>query len=138
MKFLVFMPANEDSEAGKLPPEEGFEAMMKFNAELAEAGVLLAAEGLAPTSQAAKLRYDDAERRTVIDGPFAEAKELVAGFWMAQGSSLEEVIERFKRAPIQGVTVQIRPIMEPEDLGPTFTPALREAQEQLRAKMVQH
>ena len=135
MKFMVFMPANEESEAGALPPTEVFEAMSKFNEELAKAGVLLAAEGLAPTSKGARVRFDDATKRTVIDGPFTEAKELIAGFWMLQASSLEECLEWVKRAPIQGVTLQVRQVFELDDLGPGFTPELREAEQQLRTQL---
>jgi hypothetical protein len=128
VKFMVFMPGNADSEAGVMPPTELFEEMGRFNDELAKAGVLLAAEGLQPTARGAKLRYDDEERRTVIDGPFTEAKEIVAGFWMIQASSLEEAVEWFKRAPIGGgVAVEIRPVFGPEDFGPELTQALKDA-----------
>jgi hypothetical protein len=135
VKFMVFMPANEESEAGDMPPTELFEAMMKYNEELAKAGVLLAAEGLAPSSKGARVRFDDATQRTVIDGPFTEAKEMIAGFWMIQTSSLEECVEWVKRAPIQGVTLQIRQVAGMDDLGPEFTPELREAEQQLRNKL---
>src|ERR1041384_3125199 len=92
-KFMVIMPGDAQSEAGQLPPPELFAEMNVFNDELAKAGVLLSAEGLKPTSAGAKVRFDDDERRTVIDGPFTEAKEIVAGYWLLQASSLEEVLE---------------------------------------------
>ena len=132
-KFLVFVPGNADSEAGVMPSTEAFEEMGKYNEQLAKAGVLLAAEGLMPTSGAAKVRFDDAGRRTVIDGPFTEAKEIIAGYWMLQASSLPEVLEWVKRAPFGGgVTVEVRPIASMDDLGPSFTPELREAEQQLQ------
>ena len=128
MKFMVFMPGNADSEAGVMPPTELIAEMGRFNDELAKAGVLLAADGLQPTSRAARLRFDDEERRTVIDGPFTEAKEIVAGFWMIQASSLEEAVEWFKRAPIGGgVAVEIRQVFGPEDFGPEFSQELKDA-----------
>jgi hypothetical protein len=135
-KFMVFMPGNADSEAGVMPPTELFEAMSAYNDQLAKAGVLLAAEGLKPTSAAAKVRFDDSERRTVIDGPFTEAKEIVAGYWLLQASSLQEALEWVKRAPLGGgATLEVRPVASMEDLGPGFTPELREAEEQLRQRL---
>jgi hypothetical protein len=131
-KFMVFMPGNADSEAGVMPPPETFTAMSEYNEQLSKAGVLLAAEGLKPTSAAAKVRFDDTERRTVLDGPFTEAKEIVAGFWMLQASSLQEVLEWVKRAPLGGgVTVEVRPVFDLDDLGPDFPAELREAQQPL-------
>jgi len=100
-----------------------------------EQPVLLAAEGLLPSSKGAAVRFDDAEKRTVLDGPFAEAKEMIAGYWLLQTSSLDECVEWVKRAPIQGVTIQIRQIAEADDLGPDFTPELREAEQQLRSSL---
>ena len=135
MKFMVLMPANAESEAGVMPPTEVFEAMMKYNEELAKAGVLLGAEGLTPSAKGAKVRFDDAERRTVIDGPFTEAKEMIAGFWLLECSSLEECLEWVKRAPIQGVTLEVRQIAGLDDLGPAFTPELRGAEQQLRSRI---
>jgi hypothetical protein len=132
-KFMVFMPANAESEAGVMPPPELFQVMAAYNEQLEKAGVLLAAEGLKPTSAAAKVRFDDTERRTVVDGPFTEAKELVAGYWLLQASSLEEALEWVKRAPLGGgVTLEVRPILSMEDFGPEFTPELREAEQELR------
>ena len=135
-KFMVFMPANGESEAGAMPSTELFEEMERYNEQLEKAGVLLAAEGLKPTSAAAKVRFDDTERRTVIDGPFTEAKELVAGYWLLQASSLEEALEWVKRAPLGGgVTLQVRPIASMEDFGPEFTPELREAEQELKGRL---
>lgn len=135
-KFMVFIPGNADSEAGIMPPTDLFEVMSAYNEQLAKAGVLLAAEGLKPTSAGAKVRFDDAERRTVVDGPFTEAKEIVAGYWLLQASSLEEALEWVKRAPFAGgLTLEVRPIASMEDLGPEFTPELREAEQQLRRQL---
>ena len=135
-KFMVFVPGNAESEAGEMPPTDLFEAMQAYNEQLAKAGVLLSAEGLKPTSAAAKVRFDDTERRTVIDGPFAEAKEIVAGFWMLQASSMQEALEWVKRAPFGGgVTLEVRPVFDMDDLGPELTPELREAQQQLRRQL---
>ncbi|ACU77058.1 YCII-related protein [Catenulispora acidiphila DSM 44928] len=135
-KFMVFIPGNADSEAGIMPPTDLFEVMSAYNEQLAKAGVLLAAEGLTPTSAGAKVRFDDAERRTVVDGPFTEAKEIVAGYWLLQASSLEEALEWVKRAPFAGgLTLEVRPIASMDDLGPEFTPELREAEQQLRQQL---
>lgn len=135
-KFIVFVPGNADSEAGVMPSTDLFEAMGAYNEQLVKAGVLLAAEGLAPTSAAAKVRFDDSERRTVLDGPFTESKEIVAGYWVLQASSLAEALEWVKRAPFDGgATLEVRPIMSMDDLGPTFTPELREAEQQLRQQI---
>ena len=137
-KFMVFVPGTADSAAGVMPPTELFEVMTAYNEQLATAGVLLAAEGLKPTSESAKVRFDDSERRTVLDGPFAEAKEIVAGYWLLQASSLQEALEWVKRAPLAGgVTLEVRPVFSPEDLGPEFTPELREAEQQLRSRLDQ-
>ena len=135
-KFLVFVPGNADSEAGVMPPTELFAEMAAYNEQLAKAGVLLAAEGLKPTSAAAKVRFDDNGRRTVLDGPFTEAKEIVAGYWMLQASSMEEALEWVKRAPFGGgVTLEVRPLHSMDDFGPEYTPELREAEQQLRQQI---
>ena len=135
-KFLVLIPGNADSEAGVMPTTDLFEAMTAYNEQLAKAGVLLAFDGLKPTSAAARVRFDDAERRTIIDGPFTEAKEIIAGYWLLQASSLEEALEWVKRAPLGGgVTLDVRPIASTDDLGPAFTPELREAEQQLRGQL---
>jgi len=131
-KFIVFMPGGPETETGATPPPEVIAAMTAYNEQLTKAGVLLSAEGLKPTSAAAKVRFDDAERRTVIDGPFTEAKELVAGYWLLQASSMQEALEWVKRAPLGGgVTLEVRPIWDLADLGPEFSPELREAEQQL-------
>ena len=131
-KFMVFMPGNAESEAGVLPPPEIVSALTEYNEQLARAGVLLAAEGLKPTSAAAKVRFDDAERRTVLDGPFTETKELVAGYWLLQASSMREALEWVKRAPLSGgATLEVRPVFDLAELGPEFSTELREAEQQL-------
>ena len=135
MRFMVLVKANEDSEAGILPDEKILTEMGKYNEELAKAGVLLAAEGLQASSKGARVRFDGA-KRTVIDGPFAETKELIAGFWLWQVKSKQEAIEWLKRAPFGGGTeVEIRPIFEAEDFGKEFTPELRAQEERLRARI---
>ena len=131
---MVLVKANEDSEAGVLPDEKDLSEMTKFNEELAKAGVMLAAEGLHPSSKGARVRFEDG-KRTVIDGPFTESKELVAGFWLWQVRSLDEAIEWLKRAPFEGTEVEIRPVYEFEDFGENLTPELREKNEQLRKQV---
>lgn len=135
-KFMVFIKGDADSEAGAMPPTDLFEEMTAYNEQLAKAGVLLAAEGLKPTLAAARVRFDDKERRTVIDGPFTESKEIIAGYWLLQASSLQEALEWVKRAPLSGgATLEVRPIFEMSELGPEFTPELREAEQQLREQL---
>ena len=132
MRFLVLVKANAESEAGAMPDEKILTEMGKFNEELVKAGVMLAGEGLHPSSKGVRVKFDGKER-TVTDGPFAETKELVAGFWMWQVRSKEEAIEWLKRAPFDGGTeVELRPIFESEDFGEAFTPELREQEERLR------
>ena len=132
MRFMVLVKANKDSEAGILPDEKILTEMGKYNEELAKAGVLLAAEGLQASSNGARVRFDGA-KRTVIDGPFAETKELIAGFWLWQVKSKEEAIEWLKRAPFGGGTeVEIRQVFEPSDFGPALKPEFREQEERLR------
>lgn len=126
MRFMVFVPGNAESEAGVMPSTDLIAEMTKYNEELAKAGVMLAGEGLHPTSKGAKVRFEG-DKRTVIDGPFTEAKELVAGFWIIQAKSKEEAIEWVKRAPFGGgVEIEIRQIFEAEDFGQNLTPELRE------------
>jgi hypothetical protein len=116
MKFMVLVPASKESEAGMMPPKELFEAMGRFNQEMAKAGMMLAAEGLAPTSKGARIKFEDG-KTTVTDGPFTESKELVAGFWLIQAKSKEEAIEWMKRAPFGGgCEIEIRQIFEACDL----------------------
>jgi len=132
---MVIVKANKDSEAGALPDEKILTAMGKYNEELVKAGVMLAAEGLHPSSKGARVRFEG-KNRTVIDGPFAETKELIAGFWLWQVQSKEEAIEWLKRAPFDGGTeIEIRHVFEAEDFGPALTPDLRERQERLRAQV---
>jgi hypothetical protein len=136
MRFMVIVKADRNSEAGVMPSEELLAAMGKYNEELANAGVLLAGEGLHPSSKGARVRFSGSDR-TVIDGPFAETKELIAGFWIFQVKSLEEAIEWVKRSPnpLEGESeIEIRQVFEAEDFGAEFTPELREQEERIRAK----
>lgn len=132
MRFMVLVKANNDSEAGVLPDEKLLTAMGRYNEELVKAGVMVAGDGLQPSSKGARVRFSG-DSRTVIDGPFIETKELIAGYWMWQVNSKQEAIEWLKRAPFGGGTeVEIRQVFEPEDFGPALTPELREAEERLR------
>jgi hypothetical protein len=134
MRVMVIVKATKESEAGVLPSTEMLAEMGKFNEELAKAGVMLAGEGLRASSQGVRVRFDG-DKRTVIDGPFAETKELIAGFWLWQVKSMEEAIEWLKRAPFDGGTeVEIRQVFEADDFGEAFTPELREQEERLRAQ----
>ena len=129
MRFAVLVKANNDSEAGVLPSSELLTEMGRFNEQLAKDGVLLAGEGLQATSKGARLRFDGG-RTTVTDGPFTETKELVAGFWIVQGKSKEEIVERFMHAPFDGgQVIEIRQIFEMEDFGDNATPEIRERAE---------
>ncbi|HET9718506.1 MAG TPA: YciI family protein [Solirubrobacteraceae bacterium] len=133
---MVLVPGGPESESGQLPPREALEAMTKYNQQLSDAGVLLAADGLRPTSDGAKVRFEG-ERPEVIDGPFTEAKEIVAGYWIWECSSREEALEWLKRAPFGGgIEVELRPVFETEDFGEQLTPELREANRQLREQTV--
>src|SRR5438128_157028 len=135
MRFMILVKATKNSEAGVLPDEKLLTAMGKYNEELAKAGVLLAAEGLQPSSKGARVKFSG-DKRTVIDGPFAETKELIAGFWLWQVKSKAEAVEWVKRAPFGGGTeVEIRQVFEAEDFGAEFTPELRKQEERLRAQM---
>jgi hypothetical protein len=137
MRFMIIIKATEDSEAGVMPSEELLAAMGKFNEELVKAGVMLAGDGLHPSSKGARVQFSG-DKRTVIDGPFTEAKELIAGFWLWQVKSKEEAIEWVKRCPnpMDGESeIEIRQVFEAEDFGDEFTPELREQEERLRAQM---
>jgi hypothetical protein len=135
MRFMILVKASEESEAGVMPDEKGLAEMGKFNEELVKAGVMLAGEGLHPSSKGARVKFEGT-KRTVIDGPFSETKELVAGFWLWQVKSKEEAIEWLKRAPFDGGTeVEIRQVFEAEDFGANLTPELREQEERLRAQL---
>lgn len=132
MRVMVFVKANRESEAGAMPDKKIFEAMGKYNDELVKAGVMLAGEGLAPSSRGKRVKFSGSER-TVIDGPFAETKELIAGFWMWKVKSMEDAVQWLKRAPFGGgVEIEIRPIMEFEDFGDALTPDLIEHEKRLR------
>jgi hypothetical protein len=134
MRFMVLVKATEESEAGVLPSQEILAEMGKYNEELVNAGVMLAGEGLQPSSKGARVRFSG-EERTVTDGPFAETKELIAGFWLIQAKSKEEAIEWVKRAPMGGDTeLEVRQVFEAEDFGEEFTPELREQEERLRQR----
>ena len=133
MRFMVIVKANKDSEAGVLPDEKILTAMGKFNEELAKAGVMLEGEGLQPSSKGARVKFSGG-KRTVTDGPFAETKELVAGYWLWQVRTKEEAIEWLKRAPFDETEVEIRQVFEAEDFGAEFTPELREQEERIRAQ----
>ncbi len=138
MRFMVIVKADKNSEAGVLPDEKLFTEMGQFNEELAKAGVLLAGEGLHPSSKGARVRFSG-DKRTVVDGPFSETKELIAGFWLWQVKSREEAIEWVKRCPnpMKGDSeIEIRQVFEPEDFGAELTPERREKQERLRAQGV--
>jgi hypothetical protein len=135
MRFMVLVKANKDSEAGVLPDKKILTEMGKFNDELVKAGVMLAGEGLQASSKGVRVRFDG-KKRTVIDGPFAETKELVAGFWLWQVRSREEAIEWLKRAPFDGGTeIELRQVFESADFGEEFTPELRAQEERQRAKI---
>lgn len=134
MKFMVIVKASQDSEAGVMPREDQLAAMTAYNEELVKAGVMLAGEGLHPSSKGARVRFSG-KKRTVIDGPFAETKELVAGFWLMQAKSMDEIVEWVKRCPNphdEETEVEIRPIFEADDFGEALTPELREKEERLR------
>ena len=133
MRVMVLVKANKESEAGVLPDTQLLTEMGKYNEELVKAGVMLAGEGLQPTSKGKRIRFDG-EKRTVIDGPFAETKELVAGFWMWQVKSMDEAVEWLKRAPFRTEEVEIRQVFEAADFGDSFTPELREQEERIRAQ----
>ena len=133
MRFMVIVKANPESEAGVLPSTEILSEMTKFNEELAKAGVMLAGEGLQPSSKGARIRFEG-KKRTVIDGPFTETKELIAGFWLWQVRSRDEAIEWLKRAPFQEGEVELRQVFEAEDFGEKLTPELREREERLRER----
>ncbi len=134
MRFMIIVKANDESEAGVLPSEEVLAEMGKFNEELVQKGIMLAGEGLQPSSKGARVSYSGS-KRTVTDGPFTEAKELIAGFWLVQVKSREEAIEWAKRAPFQDGEVEIRQVFESEDFGENMTPELREQEDRMREKM---
>jgi len=135
MRVMVFVKANKESEAGQMPSEKILADMGKFNEELVNAGIMLAGEGLHPSSKGKRVKFSGVNR-SVIDGPFAETKELIAGFWLWKVKSMDEAVEWLKRAPFDGGTeIEIRPVFEAEDFGKEFTPELRAQEERLRAKI---
>jgi hypothetical protein len=135
MKVMVIVKASDESEAGAMPDEKLLAAMGRFNEELAGAGVLLAGEGLHPTSRGVRVRFDGSSR-TVTEGPFGHTKELIAGYWIWDVATMEEAVDWLKRAPFDGGTeVEIRPVFEAEDFGEAFTPELREREERLRSRV---
>jgi hypothetical protein len=136
MRFIVIVKANQQSEAGEMPSTELLTAMGSYNEELVKAGVMLAGDGLHPSSKGARVRFQG-KNRTVIDGPFAETKELVAGFWIWKCASLQEAIDWLKKAPFESDEVEIRQIFELEDFGAEMTPELREQESRLAAELAQ-
>ena len=138
MRFMVIVKADKNSEAGVLPDQKLLTEMGKFNEELAKAGVMLAGEGLQASSKGARVKFDGS-KRIVTDGPFAETKELIAGFWLWKVKSKEEAIEWLKRAPFGGgAEVEIRQVFEADDFGPALTPELRKKEEQIRSTISKH
>lgn len=140
MRFMILVKATPDTEAGVMPDTELLAAMGRYNEELVNAGVLLAGEGLHPSARGARVRFSG-ERRSVIDGPFAETKELIAGFWLIQARSLEEAIEWVRRCPNPTGAdgeIEIRQVFEAEDFGAEFTPELRAQEERQRARIAGH
>lgn len=135
MRVMVIVPASTESEAGVLPSREILTEMTKFNEQLVKAGVMLAGEGLHPTSKARRMKFNGGQR-TIIDGPFTESKELIAGFWLWQVRSMDEAVEWLKRAPFGGgVEIEIRPVFETEDFAAELTPELREKEQRLREQI---
>jgi hypothetical protein len=131
---MVIVKADKDSEAGVMPSEKLLADMGKYNEELVNAGIMLAGEGLHPSSKGARVKFSGG-KQIVTDGPFTETKELVAGYWVWQVKSMEEAIEWLKRAPFEGTEVEIRPLFETDDFGAEFTPELREQEDRIRAQM---
>lgn len=135
MRVLVVVKASPESEAGEMPSQEILEQMGRYNEELVKAGIMLAGEGLHPSSKGKRIRFSG-RQRTVTDGPFAETKELIAGFWIWQVRSMDEAVEWLKRAPFDGGTeIELRPVFEPEDFGQALTPEQRAREERLRAEV---
>lgn len=134
MRFMVIVKASKESEAGEMPTEKMLTEMGKYNEELAKAGIMLAGEGLHASSKGARVKFSGG-KKTVIDGPFAETKELIAGYWLWQVKSKEEAIEWLKRAPFEDTELEIRQVAEAEDFGDEFTPELREQEERIRTQI---
>ena len=136
MRFMMMVKADQASEAGELPSQEQLADMTRFNEGMVEAGVMRAGEGLHPSSQGARVEFYKG-KPTVTDGPFAETKELVAGFWLIEADSLGDAVEWAKRVPFEQGEVEVRQVFEPDDFGEAFTPELREAEERMREKVAQ-
>ncbi len=137
MRYMVIVKASEDTELGVLPTEEQLAEMGAYNEELVKAGVMLAGEGLHPSSRGMRVRFDADGRSTVVDGPFAETKELIAGYWILQVSSREEVLEWVRKAPFRGSEVEVRQVFDADDFGDAYTPEIREQEERLRAAVAE-
>jgi hypothetical protein len=137
MRYMVIVKASEESEKGASGTTEDFAEMGAYNEELAKAGIMLAGEGLAPSSEGARVRFASDGSSTVVDGPFAETKELIAGFWILQVSSREEVLEWVRKAPFREGEVEVRRVAEAEEFGDVFTPELREQEDRIRADIQQ-
>lgn len=135
MRFMVIVKADKDSEAGIMPSAKMLTDMGNFNQQLADAGVMLAGEGLQPSSQGARVKFDGQGNTSLIDGPFAETKELVAGFWLWKCNSKEEAIDWLKKAPFENTEVEIRQVFEAEDFGDEFTPEARAQEERIRQQI---
>jgi hypothetical protein len=135
MRVMVIVKASKESEAGQMPSQELLAAMGKYNEELANAGVMVAGEGLHPSSKGKRVRFSGSQR-TVTDGPFAETKELLAGYWLWKVKSMDEALAWLKKAPFdEGAEIEIRPVFEADDFGEAFTPELREQEDRIRAKV---
>jgi hypothetical protein len=135
MRVMVIVKASKESEAGQMPSEKLLTDMGKYNEELVKAGVMVAGDGLHPSAKGKRVRFSGAQR-TVVDGPFAETKELIAGYWLWQVKSMEDAVQWLKRAPFDGGTeIEIRPLFEAEDFGKEFTPELRAQEDRLRAQI---
>ena len=137
MRFMVIVKADEDTERGVMPTEQELTEMGAYNEELVKAGVMLAGEGLHPSSRGFRVRYDAEGTSTVVDGPFAETKELIAGYWILQVSSREEVEQWVRRAPFRDDEIEVRQVFEADDFGEAMTPELREQEDRLRATVEQ-
>jgi len=137
MRYMVIVKASDDSELGVLPTEEQLAEMGAYNEELVKAGVMLAGEGLHPSSRGMRVRFDVDGRSTVVDGPFAETKELIAGYWILQVSSREEVLEWVRKAPFRDSEIEVRQVFEADDFGDAYTPEIREQEQRLRATVAE-
>jgi hypothetical protein len=135
MRFMMVVKGNEESEAGVMPPPEDFESMTEYNEELVKAGILLAAEGLHPTSKGFKVAYDGPNKRTVVDGPFSEAKEVIAGYWLIETKTREEAIEWAKRVPFQEGELEVRQIFSPDEFEGVLPPDVIAKEAELRAQI---